>query len=116
MERRSPGTLTGCVPGRWLGQQAADGLGDRLGLLRQAPVCDPHDAVAGNLKRGIARPIALEGKTRAVILVAVKLDHEPAIIPHGIDLESRYEGVDVRGGRASSRQRARKRRSNSERV
>jgi hypothetical protein len=63
----------------------------------ETPPGDSQDAIAGDLQRGVADPVALEGGPRVVVSAAIKLDHGTLPWPDGVNQEALHD--DVRGRR-----------------
>lgn len=60
----------------------------------ETPIGDAQNAEACELQGRIADPVTLERCSRAMELVPVELDHQPLVVPHGIDLVAGDEDVD----------------------
>ena len=78
-------------------EQAAQLIGDRIGLLFEASVGESDDPVPGGSELGIAGAIPLESGPVAVIGVAVHLDHQASRRPESVDLVAEDEDVGCRG-------------------
>jgi hypothetical protein len=65
-------------------------------MLREAPGGHSQDTVARQLQVRIPRAISLEGIARVMEGVAVELDDQPPVGPHGVDLEAGDDDVHGR--------------------
>jgi hypothetical protein len=59
-------------------------------------MCQANDPTPGELQGGVTYTVPLEGGPGSMELVPVQLDHEPAIVPDEVHLQTGNEGVDGR--------------------